>query len=169
MCLTCSVIPLHKQAATKLLCYTQSSSAIRELPATFPMSHESLSTSCKDESAITRLIHANPNEILLFKLSALRTQVSVQEVLKLFTQPEISKVHSKENSHPASGERPDAKVLIFIANMQETSLRVINHLRILIDQSERLHYQNKLYVILLHFPPFSEWMVSLLLRHNWKA
>ena len=50
---------------------------------------------------------------------------------------------------------PTARVLLIIANMQETSKKVVNHLRILIEESEKdciKYKRKKLFVVLLHFP-----------------
>ena len=50
--------------------------------------------------------------------------------------------------------RVPLKVCLLVANMQETSLQIVNHLRIMIEEAEILSTQQaKLFVMLLHFPP----------------
>lgn len=150
------------------------------LPATFPFHDDSQNRRYLDA---VKLIHSNPNEILIHKLSKLQTQVSVQEILKEFAQSKTASVSTESVNLDKECEQPGIqayatdetvtvhckKVLMFIADMQETSKCVINHLRILIEQSENTHLQNKLYVVLLHFPPsmLSKPCYPALFLHGW--
>ena len=48
----------------------------------------------------------------------------------------------------------ESHLLLLIANMQEVSKKMINHLRIMIEEAEnKITNQNKVFVLLLHFPP----------------
>ena len=74
---------------------------------------------------------------MMHKLSSLPSQTSVQEILREFVSSEV------------------AEVCVLLANMQETSSKIINHIRVMIEEAEvRAHdQQRKLFVLLLHFPP----------------
>ena len=98
-------------------------------------------TSVLIHSSIDKLFAALalPQETtMIYKLSTATTSVSLPEQLKLF-------IH-----------RDGMSVLVLIANMQEYSKDVINHLRILIEETENNFLPatsgSKLYVVLLHFP-----------------
>ena len=60
------------------------------------------------------------------------------------------------------------QVCLLVVNVQETSIQIVNHLRIMIEEAEVLSSQQaKLFVILLHFPPaqfFSPCYPSLFLK-----
>ena len=62
----------------------------------------------------------------------------------------------------------DCQLLLLIANMQEITKKMINHLRIMIEEAEsKTTNTNKLFVLLLHFPPvmfFSPCYPSLFLQ-----
>ena len=45
------------------------------------------------------------------------------------------------------------QVCLLVANMQETSRQVVNHIRILIEEAEMTSTQAKLFIMLLHFSP----------------
>jgi len=84
---------------------------------------------------------------MVCRLSSLQSQNSVEEVLKRFAQSNCTQSPIKSKSKPY-------QALLFIVNMQETSQRMVNHLRILIEGTEK-DYLNmkKLFVVLLHYPP----------------
>ena len=54
-----------------------------------------------------------------------------------------------------------AKVLLFVANMAEVTLPMVNHLRVMIEEAENLHHNQlnpsalkiKRFVLLIHLPP----------------
>ena len=66
----------------------------------------------------------------------------------------------------------DTEMLIIVADMQYISKEVINHTRILMEESEITHdYQcSKLMILLLHFPPslFNQYCYPLLFLHGWE-
>ena len=75
---------------------------------------------------------------MIYKLSTATTSASIPEQLKQFIYHE------------------SMSVLVLIANMQEYSKDAVNHLRILIEETENnlvsTTSSSKLYVVLLHFP-----------------
>ena len=74
---------------------------------------------------------------MVHKLSNLLSQSSVQELFREFISSE------------------EAEVCVLLANMQETSCKTINHIRVMIEEAElRTREQHcKMFVLLLHFPP----------------
>ncbi len=85
---------------------------------------------------------------MLCKLSSFPSQREVEDVLEEFTNS-CSK-HTTEVA--ATGKR----VLVITANMQEVSLKMVNHLRIMIEEAEKRSddtQTNRLFVVVLHFPP----------------
>ena len=84
------------------------------------------------------------------KISSIPSQSSIQKLLRSFIRS------------------PTSQVLLLIANMQEASSSMVNHLRIMIEEVENLStYQSKFFVLLIHFPPanfFDSCYPSLFLR-----
>ena len=90
--------------------------------------------------------------MMVCKLSSLPSQSGVQDLLRDF-------VHSDS-----------ARVLLLVANMQEASKKMVNHLRIMIEEAEaQCPQQAKLFVLLLHFPPaqFFDPCYPSLFLHSW--
>ena len=87
---------------------------------------------------MANLIFENIDKLVIHKLSSFFSQSSVQELLGDFVVSETS------------------EVCLLLANMQETSLKTINHIRLMIEEAELLTVQKqstKVFVLLLHFPP----------------
>lgn len=84
------------------------------------------------------------------KVSSIPFQSSVQEIFRSF-------IHSHTS-----------QVLLLVANMQEVSSSMVNHLRIMIEEIENQPAcQSKCFVLLMHFPPanfFNPCYPSLFLR-----
>ena len=126
------------RSPNKVIVYSRSSPLIHSLPAQFSChtdSCESLGLASAKE-----LVFENTNKLMLQKLSSIISQSSVQELLKDF-------VNSKK-----------AEVLLLVANMQDASIRTINHIRVMMEEAELRGLQHvkhfpKLFIILLHFPP----------------
>ena len=138
---------------SKLLCFTQSSALVHKLPVTYPEGEGSPA----DSSLLSRLVYTKPDEVIVCRLASLQTQSSVQELLKEFTNP--GTVSTKEK-----------RVLVIVADMQDSSKRIINHLRLLVEKAEReCNGKNKLFVLLLHFPPVvsSEACYPFLFLRGW--
>ena len=102
---------------------------------------------------MTHIVFEQHDKIVMQKLSSLPTQSSVEEFLNKFVSSEV------------------AEVCLLLANMEETSLRTINHIRVMIEEAEVvLHNQQcKLFVVLLHFPPtqFSQHHYPILFLKGW--
>ena len=80
-------------------------------------------------------------------LSSLQSQSSFQDLLSEFVPSRI------KQSQPLEVPK---RILVITANMQETSRKVINHLRIMIEEAERQANpteKKRVFVLLLHFPP----------------
>jgi len=91
------------------------------------------------------VVYAEKNDLMVCRLSSLQSQNSVEEVLKQSAQSNCKQSPTKSKTY---------KVLLFIVNMQEASARMVNHLRILIEGTERDYPNMKtLFVVLLHYPP----------------
>ena len=120
--------------ATKLLCFTRSSPLIHRIPADYPSVLTTESVANLHE-ALKEHIIPNLSNLIMCKISIGHSQSKLENLLTNFWE-----------SH--------AQLLLLIANMQEISKKMINHLRILIEEAERQKTNhNKLIVLLLHFPP----------------
>ena len=75
----------------------------------------------------------------VLKITAISTQTSVLKRLQSFVQSETH------------------EVMLIIINMQFSTVEIVNHLRIMIEEAEAqfgtIEDLNKLFVVLLHFPP----------------
>lgn len=100
------------------------------------------------------LIFEQTDKLVVHKLSSLLSQSSVQELLEDFVGSET------------------AQVCLLVANMQETSPKTINHIRVMIEEAElRARAQQcKLFVLLLHFPPaqFFQYCYPVLFLKGWE-
>ena len=122
---------------------------------------------------ITKYVWPDEREVIICRLSSLKTQQMVQELLNTFIsstsdlrrKSSLPLPHSNSNvTHSArSSSLPELaapyedevpkKVMLIIVNMQETTKRMINHLRVMIEDAEQATSPRKLFVILMHFPP----------------
>ncbi len=85
---------------------------------------------------------------MLCKLSSLPSQRKVEDVLEEFTNS-----CSKRTTEDTAKEK---RVLVITANMQEVTVKMVNHLRIMIEEAEKRcddTQTKRLFVIILHFPP----------------
>ena len=121
----------------KVLCFTRSSPLIHQLPAQYPSSIFDVQTKPKDiQKALKDLVFEKTDQLVVCKLSSVISQTAIHELLKNF-------IHSDKTN-----------VFVIVANMQETSREIVNHLRILIEETEAMApQQQKLFIFLLHFPP----------------
>ena len=120
-----------------MLCFTRSSPLIHQFPAQYPSSVFDIQTTLEDvQQTLKDLVFDKTDQLVVCKLSSVISQTAIQELLKDFIQSD------KTN------------VCIIVANMQETSRQIVNHLRIMIEETEAMApTQRKLFVFLLHFPP----------------
>ena len=121
----------------KILCFTRSSPLIHQLPAQYPSSIFDVQAKPEDiQKALKDLVFEKTDQLVVCKLSSVISQTAIHELLKNF-------IHSDKTN-----------VFVIVANMQETSQQIVNHLRILIEETEALApQQQKLFIFLLHFPP----------------
>ena len=80
-------------------------------------------------------IYSDVNKLMICKISLRHSQSKLENLLARYITSE-------------------SQLLLLIANMQEISKKMINHLRIMIEEAEnKIENQNKVFVLLLHFPP----------------
>ena len=79
------------------------------------------------------------DRLSVLKITAISTQTSVFKRLQSFVQSETH------------------EIMLVIINMQYSTVEIVNHLRIMIEEAETQFHSseevNKLFVVLLHFPP----------------
>ena len=84
--------------------------------------------------SVQELVFDMDSNVMVLKLSYQSSAASIMEVLKEFTQ------------------NKSTNILLLIVNMQDISIKAINHVRIMIEEAEnKVQLKNKLYVLLLHF------------------
>ena len=131
-------------SASKLICFTRSSALIHHCPKEhFPIIlQETQSTrNVKDSHDVLTHIWDKEDSLMLLKLSRAHSQEILQTHIKTFL-----------DSH--------CEVFVIIINSQQIHKRMINHLRIMIEEEERRNITSKqmecackkLFVLLLHFP-----------------
>lgn len=121
-------------AASKLVCFMRSSTALHQLPAQFPTPIHQLSSGAEDSSLLQELVFTKIRELVVHKMSSITSFSSINELLKNF-------VSSKTQ-----------RVLLVVINMEDTNKELVNHLRIMIEEWEsRCASQDKLFALLLHF------------------
>lgn len=86
---------------------------------------------------VANLVFGETDKVILCKLSSLLSQSSVEELLVDFASSDAE------------------EVCVLLANMQETTPKTINHIRVMIEEAElKIPAQHcKVFVLLLHFPP----------------
>ena len=103
---------------------------------------------------VQNLVFKDTNKISIYQLSALQTQTSLHGVLADFVASDT------------------AEVCLLLANMQETTPKTINHVRVMIEEAE-LKISDvqrcKMFVLLLHFPParFFQHCYPVLFLRGW--
>ena len=139
------------KSPNKLVLFSRSSPLVHALPTQFPcLVRETLEDLAIITANVKELIFEDTDKLVVHKLSGLLSQSSVQELLRDFVNSE------------------NAEVLLLLANMQDTSTKTINHIRIMIEEAElqaprRQNNPVKLFVLLLHFPP------ALFFKHCYPA
>ena len=134
----------------KLVVYSRSSPLVHSLPAQFVCQTRSDTRDGMGVASARDLVFQDTDKLMVQKLSSLLSQSSVQEMLRDYVCSET------------------AEVLLLVANMQDTSIKTINHIRIMIEEAElqapqRQNQPPKLFVLLLHFPP------ALFFKHCYPA
>ena len=132
---------------TKLLCYTRSAPLLHKIPASYPLqdkdSHEHDTVEILN---IKELIFDAAEHVMISKITKTSSQATLTELLRIF------------------GQNDAAEILLLVVNMQDTSKKAINHIRIMIEEAENQIESQKLYVLLLHFSPSNQQYPALFLR-----
>ena len=121
-----------------MICFTRSSPLVHAIPAQYP--HLTVTETQKDldtvKKTLSDLVFEDTNKLMMYKLSNLQSQSSMQDLLRDFVRSDST------------------EVCVLLANMQETTCKTINHIRIMIEEEElRTPDQYcKVFVLLLHFP-----------------
>lgn len=119
--------------ATKLLCFTRSSSLIQQMPSEY-----SPSRYMRDDTTwMQNSVYQNLNEVMILKVSLAHSQNFLETYLGNFAQS-------------------SAKLMLLLVRMPELSRKMVNHLRIMIEEVETDKIKDrKLFVVLVHFPSTS--------------
>lgn len=126
---------LFRGTPNKLLCYTRSSGLIHKIPELYPR-HSLVNPESEGDSILRHLVFCSPEKVNVFKLLNMHSHRDVDDALKGF-------IHSDAQ-----------EVMLIPINMKEIPTKVVNELRIMIEEAEKeLSSNNKLFVLLLHFPP----------------
>ena len=129
-----TLVPPPLRNANKLICYSRSTQLLHQLPSQYPSSIQQQNSKVT-VSLLQDLVFTDIKKLVFQKLSTFTSFTSINELLKMF-------ITSK-----------DKQVLLLTVNMQETSRDVVNHLRVMIEETERKTASSrKLFVLLLHFP-----------------
>ena len=117
------------RSPSKLVCFTRSSTLLHTLPVQYPYAEVDQTNSS--------IIFEQTDKLIMQKLSNLPSHDSLQELLVNFLSCN------------------KAEVCLLLANMEETSFKTINHVRIIIEEEESkiCDQRYKLFVLLLHIPP----------------
>ena len=117
------------------MCFTRSSTLLHTLPAQYPFSE--VDVVMTDPEKISSIVFEQADKLVLRKLSNLPSHDSLQELLENFLCSD------------------KAEVCLLLANMEETSYKTINHVKIMIEEEELkiCDQRYKLFVLLLHIPP----------------
>ena len=120
--------------ATKLLCFTRSSPLIRQLPPEFPIKTASSSVN-ESQKFLEAHVFLDTHSLMMCKVSSQHTQSKLEKLLEDFIKSEC-------------------RLLFLTASMQDVTNKMVNHLRVIVEEAEsQIKNTNKLFVLLLHFPP----------------
>ena len=124
-------------SATKILCFTRSSPLIHQLPAEFPLSSLGSQMGTGSQKVLEDCGFMETDKLMIYKLTRILSQTRFQDLLNSFLESET------------------AEVCLLVVNMQDTSKEIVNHVRIMIEETETLvaKRMTKIFVVLLHFPP----------------
>lgn len=137
---------LKLQYVQKFIIYCRSSPLIHNLPTDYPLSQDK-----STDFHQTKL--SSISDLFVLKLNAIHSQQSFNSKIRLFFDSDCF------------------SVLIIIINITESSTEAINHLRMIIEETEPLHLEmEKSIVLLLHFPSsmFSGGIYPTLFSDGWK-
>lgn len=104
------------------------------------------------ENKIKECIFQDTEKVVAHKLSNVSSQSSVQVIVSDFVDSEKS------------------EIFVLLANMQNTSCKIVNHIRMMIEEAEpQQQEKTKLFIVLLHFAPtqFSNHCYPTLFLKEW--
>lgn len=116
--------------ATKILCYTRQSPLISNIPLLYP---STMVTEHK-KLFLEDIICNDLDSLMLIKVTPVMLEGELERIIQQFMKS------------------INYKVMLIIANMHDITTKMVNHLRILVEQNEPID-NGKLVVFLLHFPP----------------
>ena len=139
-----SVIGGTSLVPNKLLCYCRLSDQLHKMP------HEVTTNSTE---FLQEFVFPDIEKLQIYKITSLTSQKKLSRQIQNFNL----------NTYE--------EVLLLVANVEDVSRNVINHIRIMIEEFEVVQRSSvpKLFVLLLHFPPrlfFSHFYSSYFL-HGW--
>ena len=121
--------------ATKLLCFTRSSPLIRQLPLEFPSTLLTTQSVNNSNQLLKQYVFSDTGSMMMCKVSLQHSQSKLEKLLEDFV-------------------KSDRCLLLLTASMQEVTKKMVNHLRVIVEEAEsRIENKTKLFVLLLHFPP----------------
>ena len=126
---------LFRGTPNKLLCYTRSSGLIHKIPNVYPR-QSLIKFESDSDNILQRLVFDSPKVVNVFKLLNVHSHKDVSNALEGFMHCDTQ------------------EIMLIPVNMKEIPTKVVNELRIMIEEAENeLSSYNKLFVLLLHFPP----------------
>lgn len=119
-----------KKCSSKILVYTRQSYLFGSLPSVFP------STAVKNELLLRNIVHDDLESLKILKVSPDITEGEIEKHISTFMND------------------TSRDVFLLTANMQDVTVRMINYLRIIIEQHENQSClaDDKVVAIVLHFP-----------------
>ena len=130
----------------KLLCYSRSS----------PLIHTSFQSDSPSFGSDTNIL-SPVIEQLIFSYSSSTQNRSLQNRLSVLKITAISTQSSIFRRLQSFVQSETHEVMLVVINMQYSTVEIVNHLRIMIEETETQFRSskelNKLFVVLLHFPP----------------
>ena len=141
-----------QQAASKVICFTRTTSVVHSLPLSYPV-NALTSTDSHSIRMVEQLLPGNlTSGLMMLKLESIRTLESFTNILEEFIESDTT------------------RLLLVIANMKSCSKRRINHVRSMIEECEEGNIR-KHFILLLHFPSsmgFSQPCYPTLFLYGWE-
>ena len=142
-----TICRISQLCASKLLVYTCHSHLFGLIPSIFP------STNVKEDSKhfLRSIVTDDLNSLVIFKVSSDISEGKIERHIENF-------MNDKNKS-----------LLLLIANMKEITVKMVNYLRVLIEQHENLLPSNehKLVLIVLQLPRFFSHCYPVLFLNGW--
>ena len=124
-------------SATKLICFTRSSPLIYQLSADYPTQLATRTIMDENKDFLRDKIFSDLDRFIMCKVTSRHTRSKLKKLFEDYF-----------GSHCC--------LLLLFANMKDVTVRMVNHLRIMIEEEEnKMQPRNssKLIVLCLHFPP----------------